>query len=230
MHPSAAARCPRRWTWTPLARLLDLAEDAAKAEPATASAAKRLHAMVETLYSTGLRVSELVSLPETAARPDRQYILIKGKGGKETHGTAFGQIQGGNRCLDQGAQLDPAFGDSPWLFPARSEAGHIARQVFARELKSLGARAAFRPQKLSPTTCCACICEPPVAQWCGFACCAGTAGSCGHIHDANLHPCARRKAAKTCGRPSSAGQSQNECLKRGFSPFNFAIEFHDTRL
>jgi integrase/recombinase XerD len=46
--------------------------------------------------------------------------------------------------------LDPVFAASPWLFPAKSDSGHVARQVFARELKSLGTRAGIPAAKLSP--------------------------------------------------------------------------------
>lgn len=155
--PTAIVDAPKRRRSLPktldmdaVGKMLDLAEDAAKAEPATASAAKRLHAMVETLYSTGLRVTELVSLPETAARPDRQYILIKGKGGKERMVPLSAKSKAAIAVWIKARVLDPGFDGSPWLFPARSETGHVARQVFARELKLLGARAGIPAAKLSP--------------------------------------------------------------------------------
>jgi integrase/recombinase XerD len=88
--PTATIDAPRKERSLPkilgtedVGRMLDMAEQEALSEPAKASAAKRLYAMVETLYATGLRVSELVALPVTAARADRQYIMLKGKGGKE---------------------------------------------------------------------------------------------------------------------------------------------------
>ena len=130
--------------------MLDTAEQEAQAEPPTASAAKRLHAMVETLYTTGLRVSELVTLPVTAARADRQYIMLKGKGGKERIVPLSGKSKTALAVWLKARALDPAAGNSPWLFPARSETGYLARQVFARELKSLGARAGISSNLLSP--------------------------------------------------------------------------------
>jgi integrase/recombinase XerD len=155
--PTAIVDGPKRQRSLPktlevdaVGKMLDLAEEAAKAEPETASAAKRLHAMVETLYSTGLRVSELVALPETAARADRQYILLKGKGGKERMVPLSAKSKAAIAIWIAARNLDPAFDGSPWLFPARSETGHIARQVFARELKSLGTRAGISAAKLSP--------------------------------------------------------------------------------
>ena len=133
-----------------VSKMLDLAEDDAKAEAETASAAKRLHAMVETLYATGLRVSELVALPVTAARADREYVLLKGKGGKERIVPLSGKSKTALAKWITARNLDPAQEASPWLFPAKSETGHVARQVFARDLKSLGARSGISPALLSP--------------------------------------------------------------------------------
>jgi integrase/recombinase XerD len=133
-----------------VSRMLDLAEDDAKAEAETASASKRLHAMVETLYATGLRVSELVALPVTAARADREYVLLKGKGGKERIVPLSGKSKTALAKWIAVRNLDPAQEASPWLFPAKSETGYVARQVFARELKLLGARAGISAALLSP--------------------------------------------------------------------------------
>lgn len=155
--PTAIVDGPKRQRSLPktldvdaVGKMLDLAEEAAKAEPDTASAAKRLHAMVETLYSTGLRVSELVALPESAARADRQYILLKGKGGKERMVPLSAKSKTAIAVWLTARNLDPVFGGSPWLFPAKSDSGHVARQVFARELKTLGAKAGIPAAKLSP--------------------------------------------------------------------------------
>lgn len=148
--PKRQRSLPKTLEMDAVGRMLDLAEEAARAEPETASAAKRLHAMVETLYSTGLRVSELVSLPETAARADRQYILLKGKGGKERMVPLSDKSKLAMAVWLTARNLDPAFEASPWLFPAKSDSGHVARQVFARELKNLGARSGIPAAKLSP--------------------------------------------------------------------------------
>ncbi len=155
--PTAIVDGPKRQRSLPktldidaVSKMLDLAEDDAKAEPQTASAAKRLHAMVETLYATGLRVSELVALPVTAARADREYVLLKGKGGKERIVPLSGKSKTALAKWIAARNLDPAQEASPWLFPAKSESGHIARQVFARELKTLGARAGISAALLSP--------------------------------------------------------------------------------
>ena len=133
-----------------VSKMLDLAQDDARAEAPTASVAKRLHAMVETLYATGLRVSELVALPVTAARPDREYVLLKGKGGKERIVPLSGKSKTALAKWIASRNLDPVQEASPWLFPAKSETGYVARQVFARELKLLGARAGISANLLSP--------------------------------------------------------------------------------
>lgn len=148
--PKRQRSLPKTLEIDAVSRMLDLAEDDAKAEPETASAAKRLHAMVETLYATGLRVSELVALPVTAARADREYVLLKGKGGKERIVPLSGKSKTALAKWIAVRNLDPAQEASPWLFPAKSETGYVARQVFARELKLLGARAGISAALLSP--------------------------------------------------------------------------------
>lgn len=155
--PTATINAPRKERSLPkilgsqeVGAMLDRAQDEANLEPETASAAKRLYAMVETLYATGLRVSELVALPVTAARADRQYILVKGKGGKERIVPLSQKSKAALGAWIKVRNLHRASLDSPWLFPANSDTGHIARQVFARELKLLGARAGIAAQLLSP--------------------------------------------------------------------------------
>jgi integrase/recombinase XerD len=155
--PTATIDAPRKERSLPkilgtedVGRMLDMAEQEALSEPAKASAAKRLYAMVETLYATGLRVSELVALPVTAARADRQYIMLKGKGGKERIVPLSQKSKTALSAWLAVRNLEVGASESPWLFPANSDSGHVARQVFARELKSLGARAGISSHLLSP--------------------------------------------------------------------------------
>jgi integrase/recombinase XerD len=109
--------------------------------------ALRLLALIEMLYATGLRVSEVVALPAAAMRRDVRFLTIRGKGGHErivpltekARAAAAAYIAG----RDGGAS-------SPWLFPSSGESGHLTRQAFARELKALAGLAGLTPSKVSP--------------------------------------------------------------------------------
>ena len=120
-------------------RLLLLAEEEAENPMGV-----RLHAMVEILYSSGLRVSELVALP-LAALSEPPLLRVFGKGAKERLVPMGRKAQ---EAVD--AWLAVRGGEGPFLFPARGASGHVSRQVFARDLKALGARGGLAPQRLSP--------------------------------------------------------------------------------
>lgn len=113
--------------------------------------AARLHALLETLYATGLRVSELVSLPKSAARARDPFIAIRGKGGRERltplTGRAKRAIGAYRRMLES---LSPALAEGPFLFPADSDSGHLTRQAFAREMKALAAAAGLSAAQVHP--------------------------------------------------------------------------------
>ncbi|WP_182085160.1 site-specific tyrosine recombinase XerD [Aureimonas sp. ME7] len=111
--------------------------------------ARRMHALVEILYATGLRVSELVALPRAVLRSRNRLIVVRGKGNKER------MVPIGERARDAmdafGASLKELPGaDGAWLFPGLSESGHMSRQAFARDLKSLAVRAGILPSRVSP--------------------------------------------------------------------------------
>jgi integrase/recombinase XerD len=146
--PRKARPLPKTLSVDDVGRMLDLAEEEAKAEPNLLTL--RLHALVETLYATGLRVSELVSLPATAACANRDHILIKGKGNKERIVPLSGKAKTALSAFLALRNKAAAFADNPWLFPATSESGHLARQVFARDLKGLAARALISSKLISP--------------------------------------------------------------------------------
>ncbi|WP_407975950.1 site-specific tyrosine recombinase XerD [Brucella pseudogrignonensis] len=133
-------------------RLLDRADLEAREapEPAERIKALRLHALLETLYATGLRVSELVTLPVSVARTDHRFLIVRGKGSKER---MVPLSQKAREALQNFLSLRdslPGYDDNPWLFPAFSESGHLARQVFARELKGLAARTGLSSASISP--------------------------------------------------------------------------------
>jgi integrase/recombinase XerD len=125
---------------------------AAVAAP-TASAqrrALRLACLLELLYGTGLRVTELLGLPREALKGDASMIVVKGKGGKERLVPLNPKAR---QTLDRYVAfmgLDPAFAKQRWLFPSRGEEGHLTRQRFARDLKALGEKAGIDEDRLSP--------------------------------------------------------------------------------
>jgi integrase/recombinase XerD len=111
--------------------------------------AGRLACLLEMLYATGLRVSELVALPETAARRDQRMLVVRGKGGRERLvplNDAARRATADYLALRAEAKLDK----SKWLFPSFGESGHLSRQHFARELKSLAAAAGLKASQVSP--------------------------------------------------------------------------------
>lgn len=128
-------------------KLLVLAEAEARVEAETKGAcvsARRLHVLVELLYASGLRVSELVSMRRAAVLRDAQFLTITGKGGRDR----VVPLTDGARdaLMEWKAHLPPG----PFVFPAEGAAGHLSRQVFARDLKALGARAGIAASRLSP--------------------------------------------------------------------------------
>ena len=132
-----------------LARALEQAENAEQ-PPAARLRAARLLSLLELVYATGLRVSELVALPASAARRDQNMLVVRGKGAKER---LVPLNQAAKHAMAEYLMLrGEAKGDaqSKWLFPSFGEQGHITRQHFARELKSLGQTSGIAPERLSP--------------------------------------------------------------------------------
>jgi integrase/recombinase XerD len=112
--------------------------------------ATRLACLLEVLYATGLRVSELVSLPRRAAAA-KDMIVVRGKGNKERavplHALARQRMSDFLQVRDS---LFPALQNNPWLFPSDSETGHLTRQAFARDLKQIAAAAGISGDRISP--------------------------------------------------------------------------------
>ncbi|MDT6939670.1 site-specific tyrosine recombinase XerD [Brucella pseudogrignonensis] len=133
-------------------RLLDRAAQEAQeaTEPAEHFKALRLHALLETLYATGLRVSELVGLPVSVARTDHRFLIVRGKGSKDRMVPLSPKAREALQAFIVVRDGLPGSDDNPWLFPAFSETGHLARQVFGRELKILAARAGLSSASISP--------------------------------------------------------------------------------
>jgi integrase/recombinase XerD len=135
-------------------RLLARAEAEAK-DPVPGQLQRlRMLALLELLYATGMRVSELVSLPARVLDQQGRFLMIRGKGNKErlvplsqsaiAAMKAYGSALAAETAAARGAE------ESPWLFPAASKEGHLPRQVFARDLKNLAIRAGLTPSMISP--------------------------------------------------------------------------------
>jgi integrase/recombinase XerD len=113
--------------------------------------AARMTCLLETLYATGLRVSELIALPRRAANARDPFITIRGKGGRERLTPLSERAIASMRAwLDLLKQTSPALAEGAWLFPSDSESGHITRQAFARDLKVLAGAAGISSARVSP--------------------------------------------------------------------------------
>ena len=127
------------------------AVNAPEISPAQKLRAARLYALVELLYATGLRVSELVALPKSAGRTKEAFISVRGKGGRDRlvplTPAARESISAYRETLKAAA---PGLFESKWLFPSDAESGHLTRQAFARDLKALAANVGIRAASISP--------------------------------------------------------------------------------
>jgi integrase/recombinase XerD len=118
--------------------------------------AVRFHCLLELLYATGMRVSELVSLPRSVLRGDARLLTIRGKGGRERQVPLSAPARAAlNIYLGHNEDGTPApevarATQSKWLFPSSSAEGHLTRQRFAQDLKEIAAAAGIAPERVSP--------------------------------------------------------------------------------
>jgi integrase/recombinase XerD len=148
--PRAARPLPKMISRQDVERLAGAARERLKGpEGKRLLKAWRMLAMIELLYATGLRVSELVGLSLAAATAEKDFILVRGKGGRErlvpVSGTARAALGGYLAALRAGGEAG-----SKWLFPSSGAAGHLTRQHFAIELKALAREAGLAPGAISP--------------------------------------------------------------------------------
>lgn len=160
--PSAALESPKARRGLPkvlsvaeVDRLLKAAHEAAgAARPGTGRQVRALRtvALLELLYATGLRISELVGLPEGAARAGRAFITVTGKGGREriVPLNAASHAAVAAYRLAKNLAEPPAQETSRWLFAAASASGHLTRQAFARDLKCVAGAAGLEAAAISP--------------------------------------------------------------------------------
>jgi integrase/recombinase XerD len=158
--PAAAIEGPRRGR--PLPKILSMSDvdrllaasrqamdDAARPSGERLRSA-RMTCLLEVLYATGLRVSELIALPATAAHRGQGMLIVRGKGDKER---LVPLNEAARRAMADYLAMRRDAGrtaDGKWLFPSFGDSGHVTRQHFARELKGLAASAGLRPDQVSP--------------------------------------------------------------------------------
>lgn len=144
--PKARRALPKVLSVGEVDKLLATAEDEANVEaaPAKKASALRLYILLELLYATGMRVSELVSLRRAAVMRDASFLTITGKGNKER------VVPVNDRARDAVRAYLATLDDGVYLFPASGADGYLSRQVFARDLKDLAIRAGITPSRVAP--------------------------------------------------------------------------------
>lgn len=157
--PSAAIEGPRQGrplpkviSVTDVDRLIETARLACEQDGLSRPArlrALRMRCLIEMLYATGLRVSELIALPLSAATTRERFLVVRGKGDKD-------RLVPLNEAAREAARAwltalrETGAAESRWLFPAEGESGHLTRQAFARDLKALAGAAGLSAASLSP--------------------------------------------------------------------------------
>lgn len=141
-RPRARRPLPRLLSHAEVDALFRRAEEDAGAERPDAV---RMLAMLELLYGSGLRASELVGLPLAAVPRDAPFLTVTGKGGQQRMVPVSTRAR---HALSRWLALRPAGGKQ--LFPSRGEGGHISRVRLFQLLRDLAGRAGIAPDKVSP--------------------------------------------------------------------------------
>ena len=156
--PKRGRGLPKVLSISDVDRMLSRARELAETPEITAPQrlrAMRLYCLLEVLYATGLRVSELVALPRSAAQRDARMIVVRGKGDKERLvplNEASRQAMADYLAATEAQKTEKKknAANSKWLFPSFGESGHLTRQHFARDLKELAAASGLAPRLVSP--------------------------------------------------------------------------------
>ena len=151
--PSRRVEAPRQGR--PLPKVLSRQEvDGLIAAAAARDGAQglRVAAMVELIYASGLRVSELTSLPLSALAPDPAYVIVKGKGGKERLAPLNLAARSAVKAYLEVRKTFLPKGDAanPWLFPSRGKARRLTPRRFAQLLDEAARDAGIDPARVSP--------------------------------------------------------------------------------
>ncbi len=147
--PKQGRTLPKTLSESEVSTLIKVAGDTGGADSV------RLVCLLEMLYATGLRVSELVGLPMSAIGEDMQFLMVAGKGGRER---MVPRSEPAQRSVKKYLEVRQQFinpedkgSQGQWLFPSRtSESGHLTRQRFAQLLKDLADNAGIDAERVSP--------------------------------------------------------------------------------
>ncbi|UJW87759.1 site-specific tyrosine recombinase XerD [Devosia sp. SL43] len=144
--PKSRRALPKVLSIAEVDKLLSTAEAEANAEASESkhAGALRLYVLIELLYATGMRVSELVSLRRSMVMRDTSFITVTGKGNKER------VVPLNDRARDAIKAYVTTLEPGPFLFPATGAEGYLSRQVFARDLKQLAIDAGISPSRVAP--------------------------------------------------------------------------------
>lgn len=138
---------------------VDALLEAAEVHGRSASDRLRNQCLMQILYATGLRVTELVSLPVAALRGDPRMLMVLGKGGKERMvplsppaRAAIGEWLAHRDAAEDAARAETGANPSPFAFPSRGKSGHLTRVRFFTLIKELCATAGIDPARVTPHT------------------------------------------------------------------------------
>ncbi len=152
--PGREKRLPKTLSEAEVDRLLDAARSHGREDDRL-----RNTCLMELLYATGMRVSELVSLPVAASRGDPRMLLIRGKGGKERMvplsppaREALAVWLSRRDAVEEEARVEKRKPASTFLFPSHGKAGHLTRHRFYGLIKELAVEAGVSPAKVTPHT------------------------------------------------------------------------------
>ncbi|WP_284774155.1 site-specific tyrosine recombinase XerD [Agrobacterium sp. lyk4-40-TYG-31] len=152
--PRKGRSLPKTMSVADVTALLAQASKEAETEGPGQMARIRMHLLLELLYATGMRVSELVSLPATLLRHEGRFLMIRGKGNKDRmvllSRTAMQAMDAYDKAKKVLVPRKEGAPESAWLFPSNGKEGHLPRQVFARDLKDIAIRAGLSPSSISP--------------------------------------------------------------------------------
>ncbi|MET4104101.1 integrase/recombinase XerD [Roseovarius sp. MBR-78] len=144
--PGRSRALPRTLSEHDVERLLEAAGEIGRGEVERG----RNAALVALLYATGMRVSELVGLPLSAALGEPEMLLVNGKGGKERMVPLSPPARVALAAWLALRARDKARAASPWLFPSPGRAGHLTRHRFYGLIKQIAAHAGIDPEAVTP--------------------------------------------------------------------------------